>query len=57
MTVGATAIGYVVLRGGEAIPFDPVTIVEPFGAPFAVVIFLSVMATNTMVVYGMVTPS
>ena len=43
------------LSGGEAIPFDPVTIVEPFGAPLAVVIFLSVMATNTMVVYGMVT--
>ena len=55
MVIGATAIGYVVLSGGEAIPFDPVTIVEPFGAPLAVVIFLSVMATNTMVVYGMVT--
>jgi putative hydroxymethylpyrimidine transporter CytX len=55
MTVGATAIGYVVLSGGEAIPFDPVTIVTPFGAPLAIVIFLSVMATNTMVVYGMVT--
>jgi NCS1 nucleoside transporter family len=55
MVLGATAIGYVVLSGGEAIPFDPVTIVTPFGAPLAVVIFLSVMATNTMVVYGMVT--
>jgi nucleobase:cation symporter-1, NCS1 family len=55
MVLGATAIGYVVLSGGEAIPFDPVTIVEPFGAPLAIVIFLSVMATNTMVVYGMVT--
>jgi NCS1 nucleoside transporter family len=55
MTLGATAIGYVVLSGDEAIPFDPVTIVEPFGAPLAIVIFLSVMATNTMVVYGMVT--
>jgi NCS1 nucleoside transporter family len=55
MTLGATAIGYVVLSGYEAIPFDPVTIVEPFGAPLAIVIFLSVMATNTMVVYGMVT--
>ena len=33
MVIGATAIGYVVLSGGEAIPFDPVTIVEPFGAP------------------------
>ncbi|HEY6800504.1 MAG TPA: cytosine permease [Agromyces sp.] len=55
MVVGATAIGFVVLSGGEAIPFDPVTIVTPFGAPLALVIFLSVMATNTMVVYGMVT--
>jgi NCS1 family nucleobase:cation symporter-1 len=55
MVVGATALGYVVLSGGEAIPFDPVTIVTPFGAPLAIVIFLSVMATNTMVVYGMVT--
>ncbi|BDZ53984.1 purine-cytosine permease family protein [Agromyces marinus] len=55
MSLGATAISYVVLSGGEAIPFDPVTIVEPFGWPLAVVIFTSVMATNTMVVYGMVT--
>lgn len=55
MAVGATAIGFVVLRGGEAVPFDPATIIEPFGPLFAVAIFLSVMATNTMVVYGMVT--
>jgi NCS1 family nucleobase:cation symporter-1 len=55
MALGATAMGFVLLRGGEAIPFDPVTIIEPFGALFAVAIFLSVMATNTMVVYGMVT--
>lgn len=55
MVVGATAIGFVVLSGGEAIQFDPVTIVTPFGAPLAIIIFLSVMATNTMVVYGMVT--
>lgn len=55
MSLGATAIGYVVLLGGEPIPFDPVTIIEPYGALFAVAIFLSVMATNTMVVYGMVT--
>ncbi|MFC0680517.1 purine-cytosine permease family protein [Lysobacter korlensis] len=55
MTVGATAIAFVLLSAGEAIPFDPVTIVAPFGAPLALVIFLSVMATNTMVVYGMVT--
>lgn len=55
MSLGATAIAYVVLRGGDAIPFDPVTIIEPLGPLFAVAIFLSVMATNTMVVYGMVT--
>jgi len=55
MSLGATAIGYVVLTGGEPVPFDPVTVIEPFGALFAVGIFLSVMATNTMVVYGMVT--
>lgn len=55
MTLGLTAFCYVLLSGLEAVPFDPVTIVEPFGWPLAVVIFLSVMATNTMVVYGMVT--
>jgi putative hydroxymethylpyrimidine transporter CytX len=55
MVVGATALAFVLLSGGEAIPFDPITIVTPFGAPLALVIFLSVMATNTMVVYGMVT--
>ncbi|RJT83397.1 purine-cytosine transporter [Arthrobacter cheniae] len=54
MTLGATAIGYVVLEGGEALAFDPTVIVAAFGVPLAVVIFLSVMATNTMVVYGMV---
>ena len=55
MSLGATAMGYVILGGGDAIPFDPVTIIEPFGWIFGVAIFLSVMATNTMVVYGMVT--
>jgi NCS1 nucleoside transporter family len=55
MSLGATAMGYVILSGGEAIPFDPVTIIEPFGWLFGAAIFLSVMATNTMVVYGMVT--
>ncbi len=55
MSLGATAMAYVILRGGEAIPFDPVTIIQPIGWVFGVAIFLSVMATNTMVVYGMVT--
>lgn len=54
MSLGATAIAYVVLGGGEAASFDPTVLVAAFGAPLAVVIFLSVMATNTMVVYGMV---
>lgn len=54
MSLGATAIAYVVLAGGEAVGFDPTLLVAAFGAPLAVVIFLSVMATNTMVVYGMV---
>jgi NCS1 nucleoside transporter family len=53
MTLGAVAIAFVLLSGGEAIPFDPVTIIEAFGAPLAIAIFLSVMATNTMVMYGM----
>ena len=55
MSLGATAIGYVMLRGGEAVPFDPSVIVAEFGAPLAIVIFVSVMATNSMVVYGMTT--
>jgi putative hydroxymethylpyrimidine transporter CytX len=55
MTLGVTAIGYVILSNGEAVAFDPAAIVAPFGAPLAIVIFVSVMATNTMVVYGMTT--
>jgi NCS1 nucleoside transporter family len=54
MSLGATAIGYIALKGLEISSFDPITIVTAFGAPFALVIFLSVMATNTMVVYGMI---
>jgi nucleobase:cation symporter-1, NCS1 family len=54
MALGATALGYVFLEGGEATAFDPTVIVERFGFPLAIVIFISVMATNTMVVYGMV---
>lgn len=54
MSLGATAIAFVLMEGGEAVGFDPTILVSAFGAPIAVVIFLSVMATNTMVVYGMV---
>lgn len=32
MLLGATALGYVVLSGGEAVSFDPVAIVGPFGS-------------------------
>lgn len=55
MILGATAIGYVILSGDEATAFDPTILVEAFGAPLAIAIFLSVMATNTMAVYGMIT--
>ncbi|MEB7447958.1 purine-cytosine permease family protein [Arthrobacter koreensis] len=55
MVLGATAIGYVILSGDAAASFDPTVIVSAFGTPLAIVIFMSVMATNTMVVYGMVT--
>lgn len=54
MSLGATAIAYTVLSGEDAVAFDPTVLVSAFGAPVALVIFLSVMATNTMVVYGMV---
>jgi len=53
MTLGATALGYVFLRGGETTSFASTVILAEFGLPLAVVIFLSVMATNTLVVYGM----
>src|SRR5690349_6645578 len=53
MTLGATALGYVFLRGGETTSFASTVILAEFGLPLAVVIFLPVMATNTLVVYGM----
>ncbi|GAB3621232.1 cytosine permease [Glutamicibacter endophyticus] len=55
MALGATVFAYVLKRGDEAIAFDPGTVVSAFGAPIAIVIFFSVMATNTMVVFGMTT--
>ncbi|MBC9953714.1 cytosine permease [Leucobacter sp. cx-42] len=55
MFLGLVAFSVVILRGNEAIPFDPAVIVGEFGWPLGIVIFLSVMATNTMVVFGMVT--
>jgi putative hydroxymethylpyrimidine transporter CytX len=55
MALGVTATAYLILSSQPAAPFDPTAIVAAFGAPLAIVIFMSVMATNTMVVYGMVT--
>ncbi|TLM83501.1 cytosine permease [Pseudarthrobacter sp. NamE5] len=55
MALGATALGFVILSGQPAAAFDPTVIVAAFGTPLALVVFISVMATNTMVVYGMVT--
>ncbi|WP_309132544.1 cytosine permease [Brevibacterium sp.] len=54
MSLGLTAFCYVLIESGEAAPFDPTVLVAEFGWALAIVIFLSVMATNTMVVYGMV---
>src|SRR5699024_4081849 len=55
MSLGLTAFVYIMISSGS-VPavFDPTVFVDHFGAPIAIVIFLSVMATNTMVVYGMV---
>lgn len=55
MFLGLVAFCTVLLNGDEAVEFDPATIVAEFGWPLGVAIFLSVMATNTMVVFGMVT--
>nr|WP_274607743.1 cytosine permease [Micrococcus sp. KRD153] len=55
MSLGLTAFAHVLLGDAAATPFDPATLVTAFGWPLAVVMFLSVMATNTMVVYGMAT--
>src|SRR5918999_1555640 len=54
MSLGATAAAYAQLRGGAAQGFDAALLVENFGIAAAVVVFLSVMATNTLVVYGMI---
>ncbi|GAB3057552.1 purine-cytosine permease family protein [Sediminivirga luteola] len=55
MLLGLTALSYLLARGDVAAEFDPTVIVDGFGTPLALVIFFSVMATNTMVVYGMTT--
>ena len=53
MALGLTAASFVLLEGGEVLPFDPTLLIGSFGAPVAIAMFLSVMATNTMVMYGM----
>ncbi|WP_147108143.1 purine-cytosine permease family protein [Nesterenkonia populi] len=55
MLMGLTGISYFLAGGEEAAEFDPTPFVDSFGTVVALVIFLSVMATNTMVVYGMTT--
>lgn len=56
MFLGLVAFSAVLLLGQtDAAPFDPSVIVAEFGWPLGIAIFLSVMATNTMVVFGMVT--
>lgn len=54
MSLGATAISYLALNGDTPQAFDPTVIVAAFGLPVAIVVFLSVMASNTMGMYGMV---
>src|SRR5918998_637493 len=54
MSLGATAAAYAQLKGGAAQGFHAALLVENFGIAAAVVVFLSVMATNTLVVYGMI---
>jgi NCS1 family nucleobase:cation symporter-1 len=55
MALGANAIAWLLANGKDAPPFDPTVIVAEFGVPLAIVVFFSVMATNSMAVYGMVT--
>lgn len=54
MLLGLAAFSFILMDGGDAVSFDPTVLAEEFGWALAIVIFLSVMATNTMVVYGMV---
>ncbi|WP_426936474.1 purine-cytosine permease family protein [Brevibacterium sp. LE-L] len=54
MLLGLTAFTFILIDEGAPAPFDPTALAEEFGWALAIVIFLSVMATNTMVVYGMV---
>lgn len=57
MLLGLVAFSAVILSNNGMIPtsFDPTVLVAEFGWALGVAIFLSVMATNTMVVFGMVT--
>src|SRR5699024_12543217 len=54
MLLGLIAFSYLLLDGAAPEPFDPTVLADEFGWALAVVVFLSVMATYTMVVYVMV---
>lgn len=54
MSVGATAMAYLVLRGADPVAFAPEELIGAFGVPVALVMVLSVIATNTLVLYGMI---
>lgn len=54
MILGLTAFSFILIDGTDTASFDPTVLAKEFGWALAIVIFLSVMATNTMVVYGMV---
>ncbi|EME36068.1 purine-cytosine permease family protein [Kocuria palustris] len=53
MVLGIVCVSFVLLEGGGARAFDPALILDAFGAPLAAVMFLSVMAANSMALYGM----
>lgn len=54
MSLGTTATAYALLRTGNVPPgFNATVVLNNFGLPAALVILLSVLATNTLVVYGM----
>ena len=46
MVLGLTAFSYILLDGAGAAPFDPTALAAEFGWALAIVIFLSVMATE-----------
>lgn len=53
MGTGLLAFTYIFSGDPEAAPFDPTPLMEMFGLPLALAIFVSVTATNSMVFYSM----